>query len=144
MPIRKSIRNGCDTSVLFRHAMLDFGRAADGIDRTGEFDQHAVAGGLDDAPAMFGDGRIDDRFADGLEPDQRTFLAGPHQAAITYNIRRQHGSKPPLHPLVAQDRPFGSVGSPDDLTARHPPPLFSAHPAKGSSADRGAKMEPGP
>src|SRR5665213_3732366 len=103
-------------AILFCHAMLNFDRAADRIDRAGEFDQYAVTGGLDDTPAMFGNGRIDDRFADCLEPGQRAFFAGPHQPAIANDISRQHGSQPPLHPLVCQDRPLVDSLSPVDLT----------------------------
>ena len=44
--------------VLLGHAALDFDRAADGIDGAGEFHQHAVAGGLDDAAAMRSDSGI--------------------------------------------------------------------------------------
>ncbi len=38
--------------VLLGHAALDLDRAARRVDGAGELDQHAVAGGLDDAAAM--------------------------------------------------------------------------------------------
>ena len=41
------------------HAALHIDRAAHGIDRAGELDQHPIAGGLDDTAAMAGDGGID-------------------------------------------------------------------------------------
>ena len=46
--------------VLLGHGALDFDRATRRIDGAREFDQHAVAGGLDDAAAMRGDGGIDE------------------------------------------------------------------------------------
>ena len=48
--------------VLRRHGALDFDRATRPIDRAGELDQQAIAGGLDDASMMFGDFGIDDVF----------------------------------------------------------------------------------
>src|ERR1019366_4883363 len=41
--------------VLASNAALNFDGASRCIDGTGKFDQHTVAGGLDDAAAMFGD-----------------------------------------------------------------------------------------
>jgi hypothetical protein len=40
------------------HRALDFGRTAHRVDDAGEFRQHAVAGGLDDAAVMLADLRI--------------------------------------------------------------------------------------
>ena len=47
--------------VLLGHLALDLDRTTCRIDGTGEFDQHAVAGGLDDATAVRGDAGIDKR-----------------------------------------------------------------------------------
>ena len=49
--------------VLPGHAALDFNRAARRVHGAGKLHQHAVAGGLDDAAAMCGDRRIDQRLA---------------------------------------------------------------------------------
>jgi hypothetical protein len=44
--------------IALRRQLLQREGALDGTDHRGEFDQHAVAGGLDDPPAMLGDERI--------------------------------------------------------------------------------------
>jgi hypothetical protein len=61
-------------AIMLRHAVLDRHRAARGVDRAGEFDQQAVAGGFDDATTMFEYGGIDQVFPDGLELGQRAFF----------------------------------------------------------------------
>ena len=43
--------------VALDHAVLHFDRAAHGVDHAAELDDSAVAGALDDAPVMRGDGR---------------------------------------------------------------------------------------
>ncbi len=45
--------------IAVQHAALDSDRASDRVDHAGKLDEQAVAGGLDDAAAMAGDGRID-------------------------------------------------------------------------------------
>src|SRR4030095_1024855 len=45
--------------VADRHVALDFHGAFDCVHDAGKFDQHAVAGQLDDPPLMLGDGRVD-------------------------------------------------------------------------------------
>ena len=52
--------------VSMRHLLLDLHRTPRGIDGTGEFDQHAIAGGLDDAAAVGCDPGIDDRLSKRL------------------------------------------------------------------------------
>jgi hypothetical protein len=91
--------------VLVSHAALKFDRASRCIDGTGEFDQHTVASGLDDAAAMFGDCGVDKRFSESLQLRQRAFLVGTNQAAITGDIRRQDSRQSPLYGLAAQDAP---------------------------------------
>ena len=54
--------------ILLGHAALDFSRATGGIDRAGKFDQHTVAGRLDDATSMGSYGRIDEVPSDSLQP----------------------------------------------------------------------------
>ena len=43
--------------VALDHGVLNFDRAAHGVDDAAELDDRAVAGALDDAPVMHGDGR---------------------------------------------------------------------------------------
>ena len=48
-----------------RHSSLDFGGALHGVGDALEFHQHAVAGGLDDAALVLGDGGIEELDAGG-------------------------------------------------------------------------------
>jgi len=48
-----------DSSVPLGHRLLHRDRAAHRVDDAGELDEEAVAGGLDDAPPVFGDPRIE-------------------------------------------------------------------------------------
>ena len=50
---------GRDTRVALNHRVLHFDRAAHGVDDAAKLDQAAVAGALDDAPVMGGDGGVD-------------------------------------------------------------------------------------
>src|SRR5262249_48168614 len=70
----------CDAFGLWRlgitvdHSSLDLDGTADRVDNAREFRQHAVAGGFDDAAAVFLDLRIDQLAAMGLEPFERAFF----------------------------------------------------------------------
>ena len=65
MPMRNSIRLACGiVRVLLGHAALNFDGTSRCIDGAGKLDQHAVAGGLDDAAAMFGDCGVDKRLSE--------------------------------------------------------------------------------
>src|SRR6266516_6514590 len=66
--------------VLASHAALNFDGASRCIDGTGKFDQQTIAGGLDDAAAMFGDCGVDKRFSESLQLRQRAFLVGTRSA----------------------------------------------------------------
>jgi hypothetical protein len=76
--------------VLFGHAVLDFIGTPGRVHYAGEFHQHAVAGGLDDAAAMRGDCGIDERLSERLELGERAFFVPAHQTAIAGDIRRQY------------------------------------------------------
>src|SRR5204863_2066552 len=54
--------------ILIGDAALDFNGTAYCIDGAGKLHQHAVTRGLDDPPAMLGDGGIDEGLPDRLEP----------------------------------------------------------------------------
>jgi len=73
------------------HLLLHLDRAAHRFDGAGELDQHAVAGGLDDAPAAFGDLGIDDVAQRRLEARQRPFLVRFHQTGIADHIGGEYG-----------------------------------------------------
>jgi len=49
---------GRNVGIALRHRALQIDRAAYGIDDAGKLGQKAVAGRLDDAPAMLGDLRV--------------------------------------------------------------------------------------
>ena len=83
-----------NAGVAADHVALNVHRATDRIDHAGEFHQHAVAGGFDDAAAVPGDGGIDQFAAMRLQRRDGAHLIGAHQAAVTNHIRRQNGCKP--------------------------------------------------
>jgi hypothetical protein len=66
----------------FEHGALDIDSAPYGVYDTNKFEKHAVAGGLHDAAAMFGDLRVDQFLSMGLELSQRAFFIGAYQPAI--------------------------------------------------------------
>jgi hypothetical protein len=101
--------------VLRGHASLDFPRAVHRLHRAGELDQHAVAGGLDNAAAMRGDLRIEQRLPTPLQIGERAFFVTAHQTAVAGDIRRQHSRQPSFNALAGQKMPLGSVIQPDIL-----------------------------
>jgi hypothetical protein len=92
-----------DVGVLRRHSALDFDRTARGVDRTRKLDQHAVAGGLDDAAAMRSDRGVDNDPSSRLQPGQRAFLVGAHETAVTGDIGSQYRYKSSFHALAGQN-----------------------------------------
>jgi hypothetical protein len=55
---------------------LHFDCAAHCVDHAAEFSNKSVAGALDDAPLVHGDGRVDEIAAQGPQPSQRAILVG--------------------------------------------------------------------
>ena len=94
------------------HATLDFDRTSRRVNGAGELDQHAVTGRLDDAASMGGYCGVDEGLSERLEPGQRAFLVGTHQAAIPGDIRRQNRRQSPFHALGGQEMPLGSQFQP--------------------------------
>jgi hypothetical protein len=60
-----------------------------GVDHAAEFDEAAVAGPLDDAPVMQGDGRIDQVAAQRSEPGQRAIFVRAGEPAVADYVRDQ-------------------------------------------------------
>jgi hypothetical protein len=81
--------------VSLGHAVLNFDGAAHGLDHAPEFDQSAVAGALDDTPAMRGDGRIDQVATQRPQPRERPLLVGAGQPAVAGDVGRQDRRKLP-------------------------------------------------
>ena len=60
--------------VALDHRVLDFDRAAHGVDHAAELDERAVAGALDHAPVVHGDRRVDEVAAQRPQPRERAIL----------------------------------------------------------------------
>ena len=81
--------------VAFDEAALHLDGAAHSVDHATELDQASVAGALDDAPAMRGDGGIDQIAAKPPEARQRAILVGAGEPAIADHVRDQDRSNLP-------------------------------------------------
>ena len=81
--------SGGDPGVALDHAVLDFDRAAHRVDDAAELDDAAVAGALDDAPVMHGDGWIDEVAAKRPQPRQRAILVRAGESAVADNVGDQ-------------------------------------------------------
>jgi hypothetical protein len=60
--------------VALDHAALHFNRAAHGVDHAAELADEAIAGALDDAPMMSGDGGVDEIAAQAPKTRERPIL----------------------------------------------------------------------
>ena len=80
---------GRHAGVALDHAVLHFDRAAHGVDHAAELDEAAVAGALDDAPVMGGDGGIDQVAAQPPEPRQRAILVRAGEPAVADHVGDQ-------------------------------------------------------
>ena len=85
-----------DVGVAPRHPALDLGSAQHGVGDAVELDQHAVAGGLDDAAAVLGDGRIDQFDPMGLETRERPRLVDLHQPTVADHVGGEDRREPAL------------------------------------------------
>jgi hypothetical protein len=74
------------TGVPLGHRLLHRDRAAHRVDDAGKFHQQAVAGGLDDPPAVLGDLRIEELTAQRFQTFERALLIRPHQPRIPRHI----------------------------------------------------------
>ena len=106
MPMRSSMRLPVATSM-FRPAIVSCTSTAQrtASDDAGEFQQHAVAGGLDDAAVMLGDLRIEELAAQRFEACVRALLVGAHQPRIPRHIGGENcgeaADRSHLRPVVA-------------------------------------------
>jgi len=81
---------GRQAGVALDHAILHLDGAAHGVDHAAEFDERTIAGALDNAAVMHGDGRIDQVAAKRAQPGQRTILVRTGESAEADYIRRQN------------------------------------------------------
>ena len=76
------------------HCPLNVDGAAHRVDNAGKLNQQAVAGGLDDPPAMLVDFRVGDFAPDRLERKERSLFVLAHQPGIADDIGRQNCRQP--------------------------------------------------
>ncbi len=72
--------------VALDHRVLDLDRATHGVDDAAEFDQRPVAGPLDHAPVVDGDGRVDQIAAQRAEPGERAVLVRAGETAESDHV----------------------------------------------------------
>jgi hypothetical protein len=84
------------------HGALDFYGALHGIHRTGELDQHPVAGRPDDAATMLSEFSIGQLAAVPIQLGQRAFLIEAHQPAVAGDIGRQNRHQASMDSLFGQ------------------------------------------
>ena len=90
MPIAKfDALVGRDPSVALDHRPLDFNGAVHRVDDTPELDNCAIAGALDDAAVVHGDGRIDQVAAERPQPRQNPVLVGSGKPRIADDVGHQ-------------------------------------------------------
>src|SRR5271165_117490 len=80
---------GRHARIALDEAVLHLDRAAHGVHHAAKLDEAAVAGALDDAPAMRGDGGIDQVAAQAPEPRQGAVLVRPGEPAVADDVRNQ-------------------------------------------------------
>jgi hypothetical protein len=83
-----------DVRVASRHPALNLGSAQHRVGDAVELEQHAVAGGLDDAAAVLCDGRIDELDPMGLETRECPRLVDLHQPTVADHVSGEDGCKP--------------------------------------------------
>ena len=82
-------RSGGRPALRSIEAVLHLDRAAHRVDHAAKLDEAAVAGALDDAPMMHGDGRIDQVAAQPPQARKRAILVRPGEPAIADDVRDQ-------------------------------------------------------
>ena len=80
---------GRDARIALDHRALDFDRAARRIDHAAKLDDAPVAGALDHAAVVHGDGRIDQVAAERPQPRQGAILVRSGEPAVADDIDDQ-------------------------------------------------------
>jgi hypothetical protein len=81
-----------DPGIAIMHAGLDLDSTARGVEHAAELDEEAVAHHLEDAPAVFRYGRIEELAAMLPKSAERAFLIGLHKSAVAHDIGRHNGA----------------------------------------------------
>ena len=82
-------RSGGSAGVALDEAVLHLDGAAHRVDHAAELYEAAVAGSLDDAPVMGGDGGIDQIAAQPPQPRQRAILVRAREPAVADHVGDQ-------------------------------------------------------
>jgi hypothetical protein len=80
---------GRHSGIAFDHRVLQFNGAAHRIDNAAEFDDAAVAGALDNAAAMHGDGRVDEIAAKRAKPGEDAIFVRAGEPAVADDVGHQ-------------------------------------------------------
>ena len=78
-----------DLSVALDHRPLDFDGAVNSIDHAAELNDQAVAGALDDAPVMHGDGRVDQVAAKGPKAGESSIFIRTRKPRVADHVGNQ-------------------------------------------------------
>ena len=127
-----------------RHALLEIDGAAQRLGDALEFDQHAVAGRLDDAPLAPRNRRIDELEPHRLQAGERPCLVRFHETAVADHVRRNDCREPAIG-FVRFHLAFDPVGDSiprsdcsvrtDPRTARSRTRLCNDHASPGDAAN---------
>ena len=99
---------GRQAGVALDDAVLHLDRTAHRVDHAAKLDEATVAGALDDAAVMGGDGRVDQIAFEGPKTREGSVLVGAGEPAVTNDIRDQdrrelpglrHGARLGRHPV---------------------------------------------
>src|SRR5262249_43638427 len=85
--------------IALRHPALNLDRATQCFHDAFEFREDAVAGALDDPPAMLVDLGVEELASVGFQPRERALLVGAHQSAVAGDVSRENGREPPYDSL---------------------------------------------
>jgi hypothetical protein len=80
---------GRQAGVALDQAVLHLDRAAHRVDHAAKLDEAAVAGSLENAPVVHGDGRIDQIAAQPPEARQSSILVRAGEPAVADDVRNQ-------------------------------------------------------
>ena len=81
---------GRKAGIALDHAVLHLDGAAHGVDDAAKLDDGSIAGALDHASVMHGDGRIDQIAAERPKPRQGTILVRSGEPAVADHVRDQN------------------------------------------------------
>ena len=95
-----------------RDAFLNADRALDRVDRAREFRQNAVAGGLENPPAMRLDRRIENAISNGMQRGKRADFVRLHQPGKADDIGGHYRSEPAANAIAVHGPSLSRVSGP--------------------------------